>query len=545
MAHLYAYIKKYFPILRWVLLFFLITWWWRFSVDKTVFLLDYVPTPIYTRDRSNYLSDWLIRIVHDALIYLIWHTWWSKIYLAAIFFWSVWLGFSRGKWILNEFFKQNDTIQSRTIIAISMTLFVANPFFSGRFGTQPGIWLSSMLIGWWVFFLVSNRWNIKRTHCIGIGILWWLAVSGMPHASFMIVALLWTLLLCNPRMLLSACFIGLTALIINTNRIFFSWGNTIHTVSNNQAFDSKNIDEFKTYHYQAIWPISTAALWYWFRWEKYGSAYTPTKANNKRRVAWSCIICFALFGIRSLYRKQNNTSLVRRIGSMLLISLVLWIGISSDLLARITNRLYEYVPWYRWLREPHKRIGIYIMFLLPLVSIGWGKSTAFVKRFLPTELYALAFLMVLFARTPGVIGAMRWRYIMTQYPENYQQTRLKLMDSFSGTLVQFPRHSYHQCNRTQKIIANTLSRYFLPANVIVSDNIEIGNLYTNSSSQRSKDIEMFLTKKDATLLTKHSISWILFMKQCANYKAYNRLEKSSILDKVIETTDIAVYSIKK
>ena len=73
------------------------------------------------------------------------------------------------------------------------------------------------------------------------------------------------------------------------------------------------------------------------------------------------------------------------------------------------------------------------------------------------------------------------------------------------TWIHLPWHSYQQCAWTNKVIANSLRRYFFPTEVIVSDNIEIGDLYTNSTSLRSADIEKFLRTHDLSLLEKHGI----------------------------------------
>ena len=80
------------------------------------------------------------------------------------------------------------------------------------------------------------------------------------------------------------------------------------------------------------------------------------------------------------------------------------------------------------------------------------------------------------AWTPGVFNAMKGRYTMVNYPATYEQTRTKLLLSSSilpVTRVHLPWHSYQQCDWTNKVVANTLERFFIPLKVITSDNIEI------------------------------------------------------------------------
>jgi len=333
---------------------------------------------------------------------------------------------------------------------------------------------------------------------------------------------------------------------LNANWLF--WGKTIDIVSSGDDFTEANRNEFSTYEHSGLWPIATAALWYWFRGEKYGSAFVPTSANSRRWLAGSIVLFFACWWwrvIASAWAKEKKMSY--RLLSLLLLSLVLWVGVSSDFLAPLTNRLYTHVPWYIWLREPQKRIGLYMMIMLPLGVLWWWKSITYSKRFMPVTRYAIACCCLLIARTPGVFNAMKGRYLMVNYPSTYEQTRAQLLLSSSvepTSRVHLPWHSYHQCAWTNKVITNTLERFFLPLNVITADNIEIWNLYTNSNNQRSKDIELFLQTKDITLLKKHAIWWIIFTTSCADYKSYDWLATLPEIEQIYTSPDIQVYMIK-
>ena len=76
--------------------------------------------------------------------------------------------------------------------------------------------------------------------------------------------------------------------------------------------------------------------------------------------------------------------------------------------------------------------------------------------------------------TPGVARQMMTRYDMTRYPDSYKQIRQDLMISVSGEQwLQLPRHSYHRCQWTNKVLYNSFGRYMYPIPVIISDNIEI------------------------------------------------------------------------
>lgn len=91
------------------------------------------------------------------------------------------------------------------------------------------------------------------------------------------------------------------------------------------------------------------------------------------------------------------------------------------------------------------------------------------------------------------------KYAVTDYPQGYAEVRSTLLateELREVTWLHLPRHSYHQCAWTDKVIANSLRKYFAPIDLIVSDNIEIGELYSNSTSSRSQSIETFIRTHD-------------------------------------------------
>jgi hypothetical protein len=552
-SHVYASLvqicTKHLSLLRWLFLAICITGIWWFNPEATVFLLDYVPTPLYVRDRAVVLSNPFIRVVHDALIYLFGHVWWSKIYLGSIFFLSLRLWYIRGKRLKSTFFNKEPLVSVQRLCLINMLIFVCNPFFSARYGTQPWIRLSVICLWFGLFELIRHQAYVKRKNVARIWVYRWIALMAMPHASFMIVVLIGTYFLFhffNKKARLYTCILASIIFLLNINRIL--WSKTIDVVSSGKDFTEANIIEFSTHAHSWLWPIATAALWYWFRGEKYGSAFVPTSANSRRWLAGSIVLFFAFwwwYALASVWAKEKKISY--QLLSLLVVSLVLWVGVSSDFLAPLTNRLYAHIPWYIWLREPQKRIGLYMMILLPLVVLWWGKSVPYSNRFIPVTRYALACCCLLIARTPGVFNAMKGRYIMSNYPSTYEQARTQLLLSSSVEPTHFihlPRHSYHQCDWTNKVVANTLDRFFLPLNVITADNIEIWNLYTNSNNQRSKDIELFLQTKDITLLQQHGIWWILFTTTCADFKNYAWIETLPNTQKVIGNDDISIYTFK-
>jgi hypothetical protein len=365
----------------------------------------------------------------------------------------------------------------------------------------------------------------------------------MYHASFMVLLLLGVWFLFYPKKHLYIGLVWIGILILNSNWLLLKWSKTMATI---ETFSDQNINEFATHSHEPRGARWTAALWYWFWWEKYGSAYTPSLANQQWWIAWALLLLLWVYWL-ILYAKKNNKWAIFLI-VLLFFSLLLWIWITSSTSARVTNWLYDYLPWYRGFREPHKRIGLYMMVLLPMITLWRWTSVSRVKKqfWFPVWLYAWVSILVIFARTPGVLNAMKWRYTMVNYPKTYQEARSYMFNTDLQKVerIHLPWHSYHQCDWTNKVIANSLKKVFLPNKLIVADNIEIWNLYTNSTDKRSQAIEQFLASKETSALKTWWIWWILFTRKCGDFKNYERIKSLTWLQEIWSNEDISLLIIQ-
>lgn len=550
------FIKKLCPYLPRIVAWLLVLNIFGFDLfgQQTVFLLDYVPTPVRVWDWSYYLTIPWIWIAHDALLLIFWYIWWSKIYLLSIVAATLWLWYVRWQYfqaLMNQTLSaQSDRSISRITI-IMMVGMIFNPMFSSRMQTQPGVWLGIVLLGRWIYRLWTRWSSLRLTDGLIVGVFWWLAMMSMNHASFMIaLLLLWVALLWLVTTRTHVLRIWWTALVItvivwllNANWIIAWLTGTSTVVEQATSFSQQNIEEFMTYAQSGLGPVMTSVLWYWFWWEKYGSASAPAWSNPRRRVAWLLLFAIAIYGWWRLYIHSRQTALL--IMMIMMISVVLGVGIASDWLAPAIQWLYDHVPGYRGLREPHKRIWLYMMILVPLLWYGRTQTYRQMSHRLTIPWYAIIILLLLFARTPWSFAQMNGRYIMTDYPASYDQTRSDLMAQWrEGTIIQLPWHSYQKCQRSNKVISNSLRTYMYPISLITSDNIEVWQLYTNSNDVRSRDIEEFIRTHDLSILSKYNISWIMYTNLCADFKRYEWIEQLTGLEMVIDHGDMKIYEIK-
>lgn len=546
MQYIFSLIKRYLP---WI-----VSWWLIYVIfgldlfsHQTVFLLDYVPTPVRIRDRTYYLQHPWMMMIQDGLMYVLWYIRWSKIYLLSIVIATLGLGYAW--WQYWESLIPSSTPPHQWSISritiMMMMLFIFNPVFSSRMQTQPGVWLGIILL-WRGCYRLLTHWTSLR---FKDSIIIWLIRGGsmmtMNHASFMIVLMLTTFVLVRARALrvrLMSWVILLIVWLCNINWII-AW-----IIGNNEiiqwatSFSQQNIEEFMTFTHSWLGPVVTSILGYGFWGEKYGSASAPTWSNPRRRVAGLSFIILAIYGWWRLYFQSRQKSFMILIVTTC--SLVLWVGVASHLFAPMIQRLYDYIPGYRGLREPHKRIGLYMIMILPLAWYGRQMSKEWVSHYLKPGRYAWLLICLMIAWAPGSFNHMYGRYQMTDYPISYELIRTDLINSWwTGTLIHLPRHSYQRCQWTNKVISNTLNSYMKPLDLIVSDNIEIWQLYSNSTSVRSHDIEEFIRTHDTAFLTKHKIQWILYTNQCADFPKYEWIMDHTWLQVVADRGDIQVLQI--
>lgn len=507
---------------------------------QTVFLLDYVPTPIRTRDWSRYVTIPWIWVVHDGLSVLLWYVFWSKVYLLTIVILTLILWYRWGS-LIRTWTKSDHSF----LPELGMVLMIYNPVFSSRMGTQPWVWLGIVLLWFGLYHLIKHRDRINIRDSLTVWAYRGIAMMSMNHASFMIAWLLLVLIIVRHqwKILWSAAIIATIVWLLNLNRILAGvlWVTT--TVEQANTFSQANITEFMTRDHSWLGPVVTSMLWYGFWGEKTWSAYAPTRANPRRWIAGLVLLIIAWYGLTRRYRHDRCQTWF--FFTVIVISLILGIGIASQVLEPSVQRLYDHVPWYRGLREPHKWVWLYMMCIIPLMLYGVSQGHKLIKQYITPWQLALLIWVIAIARVPGVMNQMMLRYDTTDYPKTYAQARDFLSTStWSWQWLQLPWHSYHRCQWTNKVISNTFTPYMYPVPVIVSDNIEIWQLYTNSSNERSRVIEWYLQSHDVADLSGYNIQGIIYLTQCADFNNYKRIETDPNLTLIKDLGDVKIFKFK-
>lgn len=523
----------------------------------TYFLVDFVPTPVWT------LSKWIFdesffRLGLDLLNKIFWYIFFSKIFFVLLLFLAAYLGLLRAKYFVSKLDIKDKNIAILMQVC-SIFFFAINPFLYESMITQVGIFAFILAVWYGIYFLLKgqeHRLNyLYSAVCLGVS---WMIT---PHSIFFIwlILLFYFLYFYHTFSRKKIWKFFIIIIILNLNWLVWTFFlNKNSTVQSISSFTQANINSFQPNSLNNLWVEITSALGYWFWTEKYHYFTLPWEVNDKRFVAWILLLLMSLFGSFSLIKNKDTQKIWLFFITIWFLAFVLWNGISSTAFGWLNNFLYKYIPFYSGFRDPHKWIWLW-MLIFGINFAAWiyyfyeligniviknekDKKTFFLNKYV----WIVIVFWLIIAYCPSVLFAFKWQLFLTDYPDDYTKARNILISQQNNEKVLvLPWHSYMACSRTNwRIIANTMDKFFKPLDVIVSDNIEIWNLYTNSTRSLSKDVEEFLKTKDISLLKKNNIWYIVNLRTCANFSDYGFLNKLENTEGIYNSDKIDVLKLK-
>lgn len=507
------------------------------------FLLDFVPVDI-TIDTQYILTNSVF-----WTIYNIWSTiWWyiinSHIYIIFIRLMTIYIWYILGQNISN-IYNIEDNLHRNVIQIAAIWLFCINPFFVERMATQPWVRNWILFVVFWLYIINGDIKQInEKTNIWKVGILWWLAWAMMSHAIVMIW-LISVYYIVNNKFskdsIKKIIYIIWITVLINVNWIMAAMYGTNKTLSSATSFSWQNIEVFAT---QSLDPLSveaTSVLGYGFWAEKWNRVNLVNETNKIRYIYGIIIIWLWIYGIIWEYRNQKYKTTIYIITMVMVLRL--WIWISNNIWSDLIKWIYENISIYRGFREPHKWIWIYILLTIPYI-IRW-----FVKLSQKIDYTILlpVFIFVLYGWSPSIIN-MSWLYKPTDYPNDYKLSKQYILDKYpDSNLILLPWHSYMKCDWTNNVISILWKEFYHPANVVVSDNIEMWWLYTNNSSEISNTIDKYIqneNKEELDEIVKLWFDGFIVWKNCADIQNYKWLDGNQQLNKVYSGEKSDIYIIK-
>lgn len=516
------------------------------------FLLDYISYPV-TGWNLDFLRVNLITLLAEWGMRLLGYQLFSKLFFFITVFLSGWLGFVLAMQIAN-LFKVGSQYYTPLAIA-GVFLLMLNPVLYERMITQPGVYLAFVLMGFGLVQLLKTISDWRLKYYLFAGILFGGAIGVSSHTVFMsgMFCLIYAFLyLRTKKILLGLVFLMGMTLLPNLNWLIGGFlGNWSVVTDTLATFNQANIEGFLSH---ALAPFNlelTSLMLYGFWGERAGHLVFPEDVNPLWWMFSVILLLVSIGGYRFSYK--NNKKLVWFLILVWLLSWIFATGISSSRFWALNQWMFDNIPYYIGLREPQKWVGLLLFVRATGILLAFSKLLCLLdelrwskwemqKKIVPLGVLVL----ILIATTPALIWGFYGQLVLSDYPTDYQtykQTTLS-WDLRKGKILILPRHSYLACPRTQrKIISNPLKAYLgNNPQIVSSDNIEVANLYTNSTSLQSKNIEAFLQKKDLALIS--GFSTIIMMEYCADHQNYDFLKNLTGLQKDYSGWDLSTYHIK-
>lgn len=534
----------------------------RIYQEGAIFLLDYVSYPVEMLSVSFWKNP-LSHFMFEWGMWLFGYMRFSKLFFFAVIFASGRLGYQLTQ-IIIKLFDLPWAYQTPLLIC-GILLLLINPVLYERMITQPGVYAAIVLLGYGLLFLLKTLTSVKLSHFARAGLFWGLSMSFSAHTVFFSAGVSLLYLFCffpgfwaGQLSKIKKIWLGFLVLAVVTILPNLNWliggflGSGAIVTDAISTFNQANIEAFLS---NTIPPLNlelTNLTLRGFWGERYWHFILPDEINPLRWIFSLFLLVCSVFGYVLHFAQHRQKVLY-----LIAIALLAWIlgcGISSNWFWVLNQWIYDHVPFYIGLREPQKWIGL-LLFpraigiillmsqLLSLLDELWPNQMPKSKK-----IWSLILLFaVLVANTPMLFGAFGGQLSLSSYPQDYHHYKTNYLSSDlqKGKILILPWHSYIRCGWNDRVIANPMKAYlWSDTRIISSDNIEIANLYTNSSSQQSQDVESFLHSGDLSLLRAHGIATIVMMEQCADYQRYSFLSGMQGLAPNYQSTTLSTYHIE-
>jgi len=536
-------IKNNFHILIIILAILLVNLWPSFfTIPWTYFLLDTGFSP-FTEFRFFFEVSFYYFFM-DFGSYALWYALWSKVYFLLVIGSGIYAGIllSRYVWTLYPEYK------SKYLDIVSIIALIYNPFIYERIISQTGIALWTYCIIIASLFLLIEKQTISKwyKHLIWASMFFSISWMIFPHAILLVALILLGFSCTYFKQIWKYLLIMLWIILLNLNWLIGDFYlQTNQQVSKLETFDRANIEVFQGNSLSGLGVDITHLLGYGFWWERY-HIVSPDDIISFWYVFGFLALWVIIYGWYKLFLREKRVFFI--LTSIALLSYILSMWIASTLWSWISELLYAHIPFYIGMREPGKWLGVTQMVYMIYFTV-WAASLTHITTTKHEAKYIawciLALLPILW--TPASLVWYWGQLNISDYPEDIFITQEFIQSEIdvADTMLNLPWHSYMACDWTYgKITSNRNKDIFYPQSIVTSDNIEIGHLYTNSTSTLSADIDAYLKNRELSLLERNDIKYILFSATCADRQNYEFLdEETETFEKVFESEHVDIYKI--
>ena len=256
----------------------------------------------------------------------------------------------------------------------------------------------------------------------------------------------------------------------------------------------------------------------WYRWESQQRFLPHYLFNSNYHMIMLCILILVIIGIYT-YRTQKSKTIVIYTS----IGVIAWILSHGNegIFGPLSRVLYEMVPGYVGLREPHKWISVLVIVYSYLGAIGLGYSIDFfkdhhIKKWVLYTILAICLALPILY-TPAMLFGLWGQIKPMHYPSDRQEVKqyMDLVPSVSQCQYQnhyrnvpcyralvLPRHGYMTISRVDKRVGTSISNYFW-SGLLIGDPVEFGGIYSQTNRPASILIQSFVSNQSGLIIDKN------------------------------------------
>lgn len=465
---------------------------------------------------------------------------------------------------------------------------IFNPFLYSRFlDGQMNVYLSYSIYPLFFYFLKKLLIEQNKLNIIFVWILTLLLCLTSIHNAIIIFFILVVFAIIHIKSIWFKSTVKIWSLILLFNLI---WIIPFFNSNTDKFHLAKQINNFWINHQEAFKPNAwdsniyfnlLSLHWYW--WENQHRFITTEKINPKFHALFILILLIIItwFYSKIQWKKFKNFEISLTICAAMSFILALWIS-ENNIFSSLNLYLYENLPYYKWMREPQKWLNILIICYVYFWVSGINYLVEKIRD-TPIDTYVYKATIIFLVLTPlfyniQAIWGFSNQISIRNYPHEWKEVKNILLTNNKNfakncnylekwktdkcySTISLPWHWYMGVRFTWKRVWWWITRYFWDT-ILYSDNLEIANIYTQSTRPESKIIEKYIwpwgifknndniTEEQSKYFIKDMqwlwIKYILILKE-ADYKWYNNfLKQLSVKNYIInekENKMLILYKI--
>jgi len=279
--------------------------------------------------------------------------------------------------------------------------------------------------------------------------------------------------------------------------------------------------------------------------------YVDFSAGDLWGLGFIFLLPLMLYGFYFSRKKSDRFQKILNYGLLVIFAtaVILALGIKTNFSASLSMFLYNYLPFYKGLREPQKWVAI--MIPIYLYFLTWGVAKLTTKKFFMENSAVAGIILAVFiiVQAPLLLFGFNHQVRPTDYPASWYEVDTFLLNRSANSygcrenVLFLPWHMYMGFSWIGNTVANPAVGFF-SCPIVFGTNMEWGGIYDNSLDARGAKIEKWLAGRgrEAELLS--GIKYIILAAE-VDWQSYLWLDDIAYVKLIKETDNLRVYEISK